>query len=106
MIRSFTRGPGRRTWLAFVSLGLLATAGCSRLDPLERPYMWHATDINRQNITAMAINPKDLTHGRGTDRRMAKPDTDSVDRYLSDKTKSLTSGGSGGGGAAPAAGGG
>jgi hypothetical protein len=82
--------------------------------------MWHATEVNEQNIAAMAVNPGDLVHGRDTSRRQVVTESDGVVRVWTGHTLPLltdtpgasastsTSGGSGssGGSAAPPAGGG
>jgi predicted small lipoprotein YifL len=79
---------------ATVTLGLLALAGCGRIDPLERPYMWHATDVNKQNIAAMAVNPHDLVRGRESRTRLVKDHSDAIDRIWSSKLTPLISSGS------------
>jgi hypothetical protein len=94
---------------------LVALAGCDQIDPLKRPYMWHATGINDQNIAAMAANPADLVHGRETNQRRVVVESDGVTRLwtgrslplLSDTpgASSSTSSSSGGGGASTSGGG-
>jgi type IV pilus biogenesis protein CpaD/CtpE len=97
------------------ALSLLALAGCDQIDPLKRPYMWHETGVNTQNIAAMAANPADLIHGRDSARRRAAMESDGVDRLWSGKplplpsdTPGAATGGAAasGGGTAPATGGG
>jgi type IV pilus biogenesis protein CpaD/CtpE len=70
-------------------LGLVALAGCDRLDPLQRPYMWHETEVNAHNIAAMAVNPADLIHGRGQARRPARMETNGVERLWTGKALPL-----------------
>jgi hypothetical protein len=115
-----TKRPGMRTFCAATSISLLALSGCNQIDPLQRPYMWHATGINEQNIAAMAVNPNDLVHGRETSQRKAVTESDGVTRLWTGHTlplltdtpgasasTSTSSGGGGGssGGAPPASGG-
>jgi hypothetical protein len=110
-----TAKPGTRTlWLA-TALSLLTLSGCDQIDPLKRPYMWHATGVNEQNIAAMAVNPADLVHGRDTSQRRVIVESDGVTRLwtgrqlplLSDTPGSASSAGSsaGSGPATPAGGG-
>jgi hypothetical protein len=109
MRNSLVKTHGIRTSAVAAALSLLTLTGCDQIDPLKRPYMWEATGVNVQNITATAANPADMTRGRETTRRRASMDTDSVDRLWNGKTAPLqggSAGGGGGGGAAPATGGG
>jgi hypothetical protein len=113
-----TRSPGTRAFWAAAAVGLVALSGCDQIDPLKRPYMWHATGVNEQNIAAMAVNPADLVHGRDSTQRRVIVESDGVNRLwsghplplLSDtpgasaSTSSSTGGGSGG--ATPTTGGG
>jgi hypothetical protein len=100
---------GARTIGSIAALSLLALTGCNRLDPLERPYMWQATNSNAQNIAAMAANPADLTRGQDQQRRRAAVDSDSVVRLWTGKTVPLITdtpgSASSGASAAPAGGG-
>jgi len=91
--------PINLTRYAAISLGLLALAGCDRIDPLKRPYMWYASGANAYNIAAMAANPADLIHGRSAPRRQAAMDGDAVDRVWSGKASALGGGSASGGGA-------
>jgi len=109
-----TRTPGTRTLWTVSAVGLLMLTGCDQIDPLQRPYMWHATGINEQNIAAMAVNPADLVHGRDSPQRRVVVESDGVTRLwtgkqlplLSDTPGSSTSGSSSsGGGASPSGGG-
>jgi len=110
-----TRTPGTRTVWAAAAASLLALTGCNQIDPLQRPYMWHATGVNNQNIAAMAVNPADLVHGRDTAQRRVIVESDGVTRLwtghqlplLSDTpgSSASTSSSSGGGAAAPSGGG-
>jgi hypothetical protein len=92
----------------------VALTGCNQIDPLERPYMWHPTGVNEQNITAMAVNPADLVHGRDSPQRRVVLESDGVARLwtghqlplLSDTPGAGASSGSSTGGGAPPAGGG
>lgn len=108
-----TPGPGTptRTLYVVAAASLLMLTGCDQIDPLKRPYMWHATGVNEQNIAAMAVNPSDLVYGRDTAQRRVILESDGVTRLwtghqlplLSDEpgaaasTSSSTGGGSGGG---------
>jgi len=101
--------------LAAAAVGLLGLTGCDQIDPLKRPYMWHATGANEQNIAAMAANPADLVHGRDSPQRRVVVESDGVTRLwtgrqlplLSDTPGSSSSGSSstGGGAATPSGGG-
>jgi len=103
--------PGARTlWLA-AAVSLVTLTGCDQIDPLKRPYMWHATGINDQNIAAMAVNPADLVHGRDSTQRRVVVESDGVTRLwtghslplLSDTpgASASTSSSSGGGSGTP-----
>jgi hypothetical protein len=96
-----------RPLLACAALGLLTLTGCEQTDPLTRPYMWHPTDANRQNIAVMAANPADLSRGRGITRNRVRADSEAVEHLWAGKPVPFV-GGSGGSpaAAAPAAGGG
>ncbi|MBW4092393.1 MAG: hypothetical protein HIU82_15000 [Proteobacteria bacterium] len=49
------------------SLLLLGSlAGCAATDTYSRPGTWHPDAANAANIAAMAVNPEDLLHGRGS----------------------------------------
>jgi hypothetical protein len=114
-----TRPAGMRTlstgtlWAA-AAISLVALTGCDQIDPLQRPYMWHPTGVNEQNIAAMAANPADLVHGRDSPQRRVIVESDGVARLwtghqlplLSDTPGASTSSGSSTGGGAPAGGGG
>jgi hypothetical protein len=95
--------PITRAMRAGAALGLLSLAGCDRIDPLTRPYMWHATGVNARNIAAMAVNPNDLIRGQDQPRRRAATEADAVDRVWTNKPTPLAGGG--GGGAAAGGGG-
>jgi type IV pilus biogenesis protein CpaD/CtpE len=41
-------------------------AGCAATDTYSRPGTWHPDAANAANIAAMAANPEDLLHGRGS----------------------------------------
>jgi hypothetical protein len=115
-----TRPPGTKTrgtgtlWMA-AAISLAGLTGCNQIDPLQRPYMWHASGVNQQNIAAMAANPMDLVQGRDAPRRRVVVESDGVARLwtgkplplLSDTPGASTSGSSssGGGAAAPTGGG-
>lgn len=88
-----------KTLCAGLTLSLLSLAGCDQIDPLTRPYVWKPTDINRQNIAAMAARPADLVHGRGTARHNATVEAIGVERINTGKPIGLLSatGGPGGG---------
>ena len=100
----------------FATLGLLCLAGCDQTDPLKRDYVWHPTDVNRTNIAAMAVNPRDLIHGHGTDNRSSILDTLAIGHITSGKPVALpdasstggsnASGGAAGAGTAGSTGGG
>ena len=110
-----TRTPGTRSLWAAAAISLLALTGCNQIDPLQRPYMWHATGVNQQNIAAMAVNPADLVHGRDSPRRRVVVESDGVTRLWTGRQLPLMSdtpgassspSSSGGGGAAAPTGGG
>jgi hypothetical protein len=92
----------------------VALTGCDQIDPLKRPYMWHPTGVNEQNIAAMAVNPADLVHGHDSPQRRVVFESDGVARLwtghqlplLSDTPGAGSSGGSSTGGGAPSGGGG
>jgi uncharacterized membrane protein YgcG len=102
-----------RTRLAVAALGLLSLAGCDKIDPLDRPYMWYESGVNAHNIAAMAANPTDLVRGRDQPRRNVSMESDGVDRIWSNKPTPLlgsgstggSSGGSSSGGASSSSGG-
>ena len=110
-----TRAPGTRPLWVAAAISLLALTGCNQIDPLRRPYMWHASNANEQNIAAMAANPADLVHGRDSPQRRVVVESDGVTRLwtgkplplLSDTPGASTSGSSstGGGAATPSGGG-
>jgi type IV pilus biogenesis protein CpaD/CtpE len=81
---------------ALASISLLALAGCSQIDPLTRPYMWEESGVNAHNVAAMAANPADLTHGRGSPQHRVSEESDPVEHLWAGKpTPLLTSGTSG-----------
>jgi type IV pilus biogenesis protein CpaD/CtpE len=86
----------------------LTLAGCDKIDPMSRPYVWHPTDVNQHNIAAMVDNPEDLIAGRETQQRRAFIDTGAVYRLMTGTSAPLLSiyGGPGGGGGGGAASGG
>ncbi len=86
--------------LTGAALSLLCLSGCDQIDPLTRPYVWKATDINRHNIAAMAVHPSDLIQGRGTARHGAFEDVAAIDHINGGKPVVLPNpaAGSGGGG--------
>jgi hypothetical protein len=110
-----TRSPGSKTLWAAAAVSMLTLTGCDQIDPLKRPYMWHATGVNEQNIAAMAANPSDLVRGRNSPQRRVVVESDGVTRLwtgkqlplLSDTPGASTSSSSstGGGAAAPTGGG-
>jgi hypothetical protein len=92
---------------------LVGLTGCDQIDPLQRPYMWHPTGVNEQNIAAMAVNPADLVHGRDSPQRRAVVESDGVTRLwtghqlpLMSDTPGAASGGSSSGGGGSGSGGG
>jgi type IV pilus biogenesis protein CpaD/CtpE len=102
-----------RASCAVAALSLLALAGCDQIDPLTRPYVWKATNVNVRNIAAMADDPLDLIRGRETRSRRAIQESDAVEHLWAGKTMPLLGatggpggGGSGGGGGAAAPAGG
>jgi hypothetical protein len=111
-----TRTPGTKALWAATAISLLALTGCDQVDPLKRPYMWHATGINEQNIAAMAANPADLVHGRDSPQRRVVVESDGVTRLWTGHALPLltdtpgasasTSSSGGGGGATSSTGGG
>jgi hypothetical protein len=106
--------PGAITLWAAAAISLLGLTGCNEIDPLQRPYMWHPSGVNEQNIAAMAANPADLVHGRDAPQRRVVLESDGVARLwtgkqlplLSDTPGSSTSSATSTGGGAPAGGGG
>ena len=115
-----TRSPGTKTLWAAVAVSVLTLTGCDQIDPLKRPYMWHPTGVNEQNIAAMAVDPTDLVRGRSSPQRRVVVESDGVTRLWTGKqlpllsdtpgasaSSSSSSGGgsSTGGGASPTGGG-
>jgi hypothetical protein len=109
-----TRTPGTRSFCAVAAISLLGLTGCNQIDPLQRPYMWHASNVNQHNIAAMAANPADLGYGRSSPQRRVVVESDGVTRLwtgkslplLSDTPGAASSGSSSGGGGTAAPGGG
>ena len=65
---------------------LLGVAGCDRIDPLKKPYVWKPEQVNRSNIAAMAANPNDLVEGRGTGHhRRSSSEVFAIERVMSGK---------------------
>ena len=56
--------PARAAAGSLLLLGSLA--GCAATDTYSRPGTWHPDAANAANIAAMAANPEDLVHGRGS----------------------------------------
>ncbi len=83
-----------------VWLMLAALTGCAATDTYRRPGTWHPDGANAANIAAMAENPEDLVHGRGSPGSNGALAAQAIDRLS--ETKSGTQGtgkGSGGKGA-------
>jgi hypothetical protein len=112
-MRQIMRNTSTLGLLAAAALVLLSLTGCDQIDPLTRPFSWNPEGVNADNIAAMAANPADLDHGRDTNRRRVRVESDGVDRLWSGKPLPLNGGssygggggGSGGGGTPPAGGG-
>jgi len=105
MGNSFKLTLGTGTRCAAAALSLLALTGCNQLDPLTRPYMWHPTEVNAQNIAAMAANPNDLNRGRDTPRRRVHMEAAGVERLWNGQTLPLLVGAGGSGGSSGSGGG-
>ncbi len=92
---------------AAICLALALLAGCARIDPYQRPGMWHPDDVNAGNIATMAQDPRDLSRGRADQGPEWKTGAEAVDRIWQDKPRPLLSATppaqGGAGAAAPAA---
>lgn len=96
-------------------LGLLALAGCSVIDPYERPGTWRPTDVNDSNLAAMIAVPGDLARGTEDLTGNGQPAAAALDRLRRDRVRQLPNtaisrvgpslAGGGGGEGAPATGG-
>ena len=64
-------------------------AGCDRIDPYQRPGMWHPDAAIDRNIAAMVQDPRDLASGRPTSDPNRKTGAAAVDRLWRDKAKPL-----------------
>jgi uncharacterized membrane protein YgcG len=96
-----------RMSLTGAAISLFVLTGCQNMDPLTRPYVWKPTHVNMHNIAAMAVNPADLVHGRGTLRHGSYEDAQAVGHLIQAKPVPLNGGtGSSGGGGGSSAGGG
>lgn len=89
---------------------LLGLAGCgwAARDSWDDPGSWHESGANDMNLQAMVANPNDLISGQGTRGGSAVIATTTVNRYLTDKIKTLPKSGTpglGGGGDSGGAGG-
>jgi hypothetical protein len=111
-----TRTPGTRSLLTAAAISLVGLTGCDQIDPLQRPYMWHPTGVNAQNISAMAADPRDLVRGRDAPQRRVVVESDGITRLWTGKplplmsdtpgaSTSTSSSGGGGGAASPTGGG-
>jgi hypothetical protein len=69
-------------------------SGCNTLEPYTRAYSWHPTGANEANLAAMAANPSDLVHGRGTSPSDGLAGAAAVDRLRHDHVKPLLGGSS------------
>lgn len=58
------RIPPNLTFALLIGLPLLL-AGCTNLEPFQRPGTWHETNATADNIAAELVNPEDLLHGSG-----------------------------------------
>ena len=75
--------------------GLLTLlSGCNALEPYDRANTWHPTGANQANLAAMAVNPTDLVHGRGTSAPDGSAATAAVERLRRDHVKPLQDGSS------------
>jgi type IV pilus biogenesis protein CpaD/CtpE len=69
---------------------VLLLSGCAQKEPYHRTDVWYPTGANEGNIAAMAVNPLDLVHGRGTTMWVpAAPYANAVDRVWADHPKAL-----------------
>ena len=71
---------------------LALLSGCNATDPYNRPYSWHPTGANAANLAAMAANPADIGHGRGTSASDGATAAAAVDRLRRDHVKPLQDG--------------
>lgn len=75
--------------------GLLTSlSACSAIEPYDRAYTWRPTGANEANLAAMAADPKDLVHGRGTSNSDGQTAAVAVDRLRRGKVKPLSDGNS------------
>jgi hypothetical protein len=70
--------------------GVLALlSGCDALEPYNRADTWHPTGANEANLAAMAVNPADMVHGRGTTASDGMAAAAAIDRLRRDHVKPL-----------------
>jgi len=85
-------------------LVLAALTGCAATDTYRRPGTWHPDGANAANIAAMAANPEDLVHGRGSPGSNGELAARAIDRLSESRSGTQGSGkGSGGKGTGGAA---
>jgi hypothetical protein len=78
-----------------LAAGLVALlSGCNALEPYDRADTWHPTGANEANLAAMAVNPADLAHGRGTTASDGTTAAAAIDRLRHDRVKPLPDGNS------------
>jgi hypothetical protein len=86
-------------------LAFALLAGCSQIDPYQRPGMWRPDAVNDGNIAAMVQDPRDLVRGHPAQGPEWTTPTAAVDRLWQDKPRPLllgtppAQGGTGQGGA-------
>src|SRR3954465_14317641 len=85
----------RKSLASAAVLSLLAMTACSQTDPLTKPYAWHPTNVNANNIATMAVNPADLIKGRHTERRRAIGEAEGAERVWTNKPTPFVGGGGG-----------
>jgi type IV pilus biogenesis protein CpaD/CtpE len=67
----------------------LLLCGCDALEPYDRANTWRPTGANDANLAAMAVNPADLIHGRGTTPSDGPAATAPIERLRHDHVKTL-----------------
>ncbi len=75
--------------MAIAACLLTLLAGCDDLGAFDRADAWHATGVNKSNLAAMAANPADLAHGRGTEAADGYQAAAAIDRLRNGRVKPL-----------------
>ncbi len=74
--------------LAFIA----PLAGCGTPDPFAQPGTWSVEaggDVNAENLAAMVVNPRDLSHGEAESSSLGAEAAPPVTRLLTDKRTPL-----------------